>query len=765
MTNLKKVLALSLAATSILSTASLASFTDQKEITATDAVDTLVAIGVIQGYEDGSFKPERTVTRGEMAKMIYTIKNGGSDDASAFTSVSTAFTDVNGHWAEGYIKYCQSQGIVAGKSTTIFAPDDEVTGVEALKMALVSLGYRADISELTGINWQTNTLAISTENGLTDSYIGSFGTASQRQSAAQVLYNALYADTVKYSAIFESYESQNKTLGESAMNLSTISNVYVKDSDVDAGLIFTTDADLTTLHEDSALKSDRDLTNYIGQRVEILADTKNNKAYGVKPYSSNTVINADKGDLTISGSTITFDGDSITLADTTDIDNALNNANVYIVDNGTNIFTTVTDVTVGEVTFANADKINVSATGFTAGQITTADDNVPSDISVGDFVEIVKDEFNNQYSVTVLTAQTGTVTAIRSNEFRIDGVWYTIASGETNPTLNTDVDFYAVGSVAYDVEVSVEANGDVLYVVDTGVSNELFNSSNVAKVIFADGTEEIITTQNDETDAIGSVVSYTIIKGEYVFSAVADLDTATSAGTIFDTSKKTLGGNYIADDAVVFVAYDDDTIAVISGSDVKNWSNVNTAVTDENLVSYTKTSNGIAYVKVAFVDLGSSKLPNTTTDDVYGLVTADPYNVKIDDVTYTVLSVFNGEETITVNAESAIDIAKGDYVVFEVNSDDITDEVTVITGLSADKVTGYDKTNGIIKLDSAGTLDITDDSVIIYVDSAKNTGVVGGSIILAGDMTGDESIEDNVRVLVQDGEVVVMFVDVNNNMK
>ena len=118
MSNLKKLTALSLAAVSVLGTVASATFTDADDIKTTDAVETLTALGVIAGKPDGSFDPEATVTRAEMAKMIYTIKAGGNDNADAFKGTATTFTDINGHWAEGYIKYCQSQGIIAGKSAT-----------------------------------------------------------------------------------------------------------------------------------------------------------------------------------------------------------------------------------------------------------------------------------------------------------------------------------------------------------------------------------------------------------------------------------------------------------------------------------------------------------------------------------------------------------------------------------------------------------------------------------------------------------------------
>ena len=73
-----------------------AAFTDQADIKATDAVDMLVALGVVDGFEDGSFQPNGTVTRAQMAKMIYVLRTGKSD-ASAYNNDKTSFTDINGH--------------------------------------------------------------------------------------------------------------------------------------------------------------------------------------------------------------------------------------------------------------------------------------------------------------------------------------------------------------------------------------------------------------------------------------------------------------------------------------------------------------------------------------------------------------------------------------------------------------------------------------------------------------------------------------------
>ena len=71
-----------------------AAFTDSADIKVdTEVVDTLVSLGVVNGYDDGSFKPNGTVTRAEMAKMIYVLRTGNSD-ASAYNDDKTSFTDI-----------------------------------------------------------------------------------------------------------------------------------------------------------------------------------------------------------------------------------------------------------------------------------------------------------------------------------------------------------------------------------------------------------------------------------------------------------------------------------------------------------------------------------------------------------------------------------------------------------------------------------------------------------------------------------------------
>ena len=219
-----------------------AAFTDSADIKSTEAVNMLSALGVINGYTDGSFKPNDTVTRAEMAKMIFVLRTG-SDKATAYENATTKFTDIKGHWAAPYIKYCEAMGIIAGKSATKFDPDATVTGEETAKMLLVTIGYDASKAGLVGTAWAQKSTALATENGLLEDVDASLGLALPRQWAAQMIYNAVDADTVSYNADGQVVKTE-KTENSTVPYVSSTTKKYdaVKDNKVIATFDSYTDA-------------------------------------------------------------------------------------------------------------------------------------------------------------------------------------------------------------------------------------------------------------------------------------------------------------------------------------------------------------------------------------------------------------------------------------------------------------------------------------------------------------------------------------------
>ena len=72
--------------------ASATDFTDDSDISSKEAVDVMSGIGVINGYPDGSFRPEGNVTRAQMAKMIAYIVAGGEDVGDLYAGANS-FSD------------------------------------------------------------------------------------------------------------------------------------------------------------------------------------------------------------------------------------------------------------------------------------------------------------------------------------------------------------------------------------------------------------------------------------------------------------------------------------------------------------------------------------------------------------------------------------------------------------------------------------------------------------------------------------------------
>ena len=159
MKNLKRVLSLALTGVMLVGMmaigASAVDFTDGEDIVHTEAVNTMAALNIINGKDDGSFDPKATVTRAEMAKMITVALNGGVDPVLG-TQTTPKFSDIGGHWAQKYIEYCANLGIINGRGDGTFEPNGIVTGTEAAKMILVAMGYDSTIFKFTGADWATN---------------------------------------------------------------------------------------------------------------------------------------------------------------------------------------------------------------------------------------------------------------------------------------------------------------------------------------------------------------------------------------------------------------------------------------------------------------------------------------------------------------------------------------------------------------------------------------------------------------------------------
>ena len=101
------------------------------------AVSTLSNLGVITGYQDGNFGPQRNITRAELATILARFC-----DADTTTTLDR-FSDISGSWARKYINQAAAAGLVYGYTDGTFRPDQNITRAETIVMVNRILGRSA----------------------------------------------------------------------------------------------------------------------------------------------------------------------------------------------------------------------------------------------------------------------------------------------------------------------------------------------------------------------------------------------------------------------------------------------------------------------------------------------------------------------------------------------------------------------------------------------------------------------------------------------
>lgn len=109
------------------------------------SVDALSNAGVIDGYGDGSFHPYETVTRAQFASMLARAINPPQAWTSPFADISQA------DWYYGSVAGLYNVGLVAGLTSTSFAPDRGIERAQVATMIMRALAYRLGEEPQPGI--------------------------------------------------------------------------------------------------------------------------------------------------------------------------------------------------------------------------------------------------------------------------------------------------------------------------------------------------------------------------------------------------------------------------------------------------------------------------------------------------------------------------------------------------------------------------------------------------------------------------------------
>jgi hypothetical protein len=188
------------------------------------AIYKLTSLGILNGYPDGTFGADKTITRAEFAKIaVYTA--GLQDVATGMNNVPSTFSDVStDNWANGWINVAAAQGFVKGYPDGTFAPDAQVTEAEAITVFMRILGYNDNLAG----NWPADYIAKAANLGVLDDVTFAATQAAARGTVATIGAATLDQNVVVYKASDNIFEETSPVTSLLVAKFSKLQNVVEK---------------------------------------------------------------------------------------------------------------------------------------------------------------------------------------------------------------------------------------------------------------------------------------------------------------------------------------------------------------------------------------------------------------------------------------------------------------------------------------------------------------------------------------------------------
>lgn len=177
------------------------------------AIEYLQEEEIIGGYPDGTYRPENTINRAEMMKML--VEGLGiTPDPAAY---SDCFPDVHSEWFARYVCYAKEQNWIGGYPDGTFQPANNVLDVEAFKMILNARGVEIasdfvplKFADVSPSEWYRPYLVTAEKLNLTEDFTP--GANYKRGQVAEVVFRTIVIDKMEVSSY--SVQAQNELLNQ-----------------------------------------------------------------------------------------------------------------------------------------------------------------------------------------------------------------------------------------------------------------------------------------------------------------------------------------------------------------------------------------------------------------------------------------------------------------------------------------------------------------------------------------------------------------------
>ncbi|XOK59785.1 S-layer homology domain-containing protein [Paenibacillus elgii] len=165
------------------------------------AVDSSKATGVLYNPTTGKLSFVPAVFSATDGKNEATLKRNGSS-IYAVIELDKTFSDINGHWAESYIKLLANKLVVDGVTDTTFQPERNITRAEFAALVVRALGLDTNngsstFKDVAASDWYASVVAAAANAKLVDGYEdGTFrpnATINREELAAMVVRALNYA--------------------------------------------------------------------------------------------------------------------------------------------------------------------------------------------------------------------------------------------------------------------------------------------------------------------------------------------------------------------------------------------------------------------------------------------------------------------------------------------------------------------------------------------------------------------------------------------
>ncbi len=213
---LTSAMTLSMAATAFAAVPSDVANTEYEE-----AAEVLSVLDIMVGDAEGTFRPDATMIRSEVAKVGVALS--GLTDVANVNSSSTKYTDVvKNHWATGFINVASDQGMIVGDPEGTFRPDDKISYDEAVTIMVRALGYEPQAQAKGG--FPTGYLVTARNIGLTKGVTNTEDNRITRGEVAQMAFNALTINMMEQTGFGSdvNYEVVDKTLLEDKLDVEKV---------------------------------------------------------------------------------------------------------------------------------------------------------------------------------------------------------------------------------------------------------------------------------------------------------------------------------------------------------------------------------------------------------------------------------------------------------------------------------------------------------------------------------------------------------------